>query len=253
MRRLRLFALLPVVTLTAALALPSIASAGGEGEVAVPTVTGPITGGKGAPTLVTFDPSEVGYETMEYVMEGTAASYSPTSKLKRNGRWKVEPNNTAPYKTRIVVYRPADDGDFNGTVFVEWFNVSAGFDVAVDWTMAHTQIVRSGGAYVGVSAQAVGVQGGQDAIGGAASGGVKAADPDRYGTLTHPGDEFSYDIFTQAGVVAFGQASVNPLEGLKVERIIGTGESQSAFRMVSYTNAIHPLTHLFDGFLIHSR
>ena len=235
------------------LGLPSIAGAGEESAVFVPTVTGPIAGGKGAPTLVTFDPSSVGYETAEYFMEGTATSYAPASRLKRNGRWELEPDNTARYKTRVVVYRPADDADFSGTVFVEWFNVSSGFDVAVDWTMAHTQIIRSGGAYVGVSAQAVGVQGGQRAIGGAASGGIVANDPERYGSLTHPGDEFSYDIFTQAGIVGTGQADVNPLEGLEVERVIGMGESQSASRLVSYTNGIHPQTRVFSGFLIHSR
>jgi hypothetical protein len=35
--------------------------------------------------------------------------------------------------------------------------------------------------------------------------------------------------------------------------LIATGESQSAFRMTTYVNAVHPATHVYDGFLIHSR
>ena len=46
---------------------------------------------------------------------------------------------------------------------------------------------------------------------------------------------------------------INPLGDLVYERMIAVGESQSAFRLVTYVNAIHPLVHLYDGFLIHSR
>jgi len=35
--------------------------------------------------------------------------------------------------------------------------------------------------------------------------------------------------------------------------MIATGRSQSAFRLVTYINAFHPLTHAFDGYLVHSR
>jgi len=37
------------------------------------------------------------------------------------------------------------------------------------------------------------------------------------------------------------------------EKMLATGRSQSAFRLVTYINAVHPLAHLFDGFLVHSR
>ena len=35
---------------------------------------------------------------------------------------------SAPYRTRIVVVRPQDPTQFNGTVVLEWLNVSSGFD-----------------------------------------------------------------------------------------------------------------------------
>ncbi len=72
----------------------------------------------------------------------------------------------------------------------------------------------------------------------------------RYGSLHHPGDSFSYDIFSQAGQAARSSAV---LGSFKVKRVIAMGESQSAFRLVSYVNAVHPLAGFYDGFLIHSR
>jgi len=230
----------------------------GRGRVnaRTPTVTGPVTGGQGVPQLLStnFEPSSVGYTRDEYFIEGEAVAYQPVGKLRANGRWTVEEASTAPFKTRIVVYKPSDPDDFNGTVYVEWLNVSAGFDTAPDWINAHNFIIREGAAWVGVSAQAVGVQGGADVLEGAAVGGLKGADPERYGTLTHPGDAFSFDIFTQAGVAASGEGDgEHPFASYDVQRIIALGESQSAFRLTTYVNAIQPLVGLYDGFFIHSR
>src|SRR5262249_17753961 len=36
-------------------------------------------------------------------------------------------------------------------------------------------------------------------------------------------------------------------------RLIAAGESQSAFRLVTYIDAIHPLARVYDGYLVHSR
>src|SRR5204863_1733373 len=36
-------------------------------------------------------------------------------------------------------------------------------------------------------------------------------------------------------------------------RVIAIGESQSAFRLVTYINAIHNIANVYDGFLVHSR
>jgi hypothetical protein len=44
-------------------------------------------------------------------------------------------------------------------------------------------------------------------------------------------------------------SGITPLGDLRVERMLGIGESQSAFRLVVYINPIHPLGHLFDGYL----
>ncbi len=250
-----------VVVVTAAEvigAVPAVArpiAAKQHGPVHRPTVTGPITTGKGVPNQVTtsFDLATVGYERAEYFLSGTATAYASSKPLTTDGKWTVEPEAEAPYETRVVVVRPIDPAEFNGTVYVEWFNVSAGFETSPDWNLAHNQIIRSGAAWVGVSAQARGISGGDRAVGGGPGGGLKAADPERYGPLHHPGDSYSYDIFSQAGRAVRGTKVTDPLGGLDAQRVIALGESQSAFRMVTYINAVQPVAGVFDGFLVHSR
>src|ERR687893_338946 len=78
------------------------------------------------------------------------------------GRGSTDPvvtGSPAPYTSRIVVNRPVDARDFNGTVIVEWLNVSGGADASPDWMQAHVELIRRGYVWVGVSAQSVGVNG----------------------------------------------------------------------------------------------
>ena len=56
----------------------------------------------------------------------------------------VRPGTTAPYVTRILVRRPAEDADFNGTVVVEWLNVSGGVDANPDYSYLGDEIHRGG-------------------------------------------------------------------------------------------------------------
>lgn len=225
-------------------------------DVVPPTVEGPVTGGTGTPNLIAPTlPADAGYVIEEYFIAGDATAYTSATPLTEDGRWTVQPVGTTPYKTRLYVARPADPKDFNGTVFVEWLNVTAGGDSAASWNMAHLALVREGAAYVGVSAQAVGVQGSSAPTASSAlpAGGLLAADPERYGTLSHPGDSYSYDIYSQAGQAVRGAGPVKPMGDLKVKRVIAVGESQSASRMVTYIDAVHPVANVYDGFLVHSR
>ncbi len=230
------------------------ALAGGRGGGQPPTVSGPITGGKGTVNLAAAGVDvALGYVGEEFFVEGTATSYTPVGTVGSDGKWAIEPNATAPFRTRMVVYRPEKKSDFSGTAIVEWLNVTAGFESAPDWGNSHTWMAREGVAWVGVSAQVGGVQGSGPTVAGVAPGGLKAADPERYGTLEHPGDAFSYDIFTQVGRAVAGDSASRPLGDLKPKRVIAVGESQSAFRLVTYINAVHPTAKVFDGFLVHSR
>ena len=235
------------------LAVTALARPAGA-DVPRPLVEGPVTGGAGKPFLAatSFDLAQVGYTEEEFFISGTATAYSAAGAFTSDGRWPVALGPSAAYKTRIVVFRPADPHKFKGTVMVEWLNVSGGVDAAPDWVAGHVEMIRDGIAWVGVSAQKVGVEGGSGIL-GTASTGLKQADPVRYGSLVHPGDSFSYDIFSQAGEAARNPVGADPMGGLRLRRVIAIGESQSAFRLTTYVNAIHPVAGVYDGFLVHSR
>lgn len=203
---------------------------------------------------VGFDLGLIGYEQHEYFISGTARSFAASEELTPDGHWATEVGpDEADYTSRIVVIRPSDPADFDGTVVMEWFNVSGGIDAAANLTMSHVQQFREGAAFVGVSAQFRGIEAAPGTIDIGFPIFLKGASPDRYGSLSHPGDTFSYDIFNQAAQAVRSPEGIDPLDGLGVETMIATGDSQSAFRLTTYVNAVDPLVQLFDGFLIHSR
>jgi hypothetical protein len=191
-------------------------------------------------------PISPSYQVKEFFLTGTANSYTPSLPLPTDGKLAVTADaDTAngAYKTRLVVARPINPEDFNGTVIVEWLNVTAGADSPPDWIMAHNEFMRRGYVWIGVSAQVVGVNALRNA------GGIIGA---RYASLAHPGDSYSYSMFSHAGLRA-AEPAAKLLGGLTAERVIAAGESQSASRMVTYINAVHPLENIFDGYMVHSR
>jgi hypothetical protein len=251
------------VTLLMAAAGGSSTSAG-AGETTRPRPAGPsaafsdISGGNGVflgdPIPVNLE--RAGYVEHEYAASGTATSYTATSPLTEDGRWSFAADSTAPYRTRVLVRRPSGRARFSGTVVVEWLNVSGGVDADPEWSTTHEEILRRGDAWVGISTQRIGVEGGPvlvrvDVPGSEVAGqGLKAIDPARYGSLEQPGDGFAFDIYTQ---VARAVRSGAGMGGLRPKRVIAAGESQSAFALVTYYNGVQPLTKAFDGFFVHSR
>ncbi len=216
-------------------------------------VVGPITGDRtpsGAPAV---DLAARGYLVEEYVLEGSAGGHhlvgDPPDPI--DGRWRVEEFARAPFRTRLLVVRPERADDFNGSVVVNWQNVSAGFE----------QGAPTGGecyegyAWVGVSAQEVGLYGfptGLERMASRRGLPLLDDDPERYGDLVHPGDPASFDIFTHAGraLAPDRDGDLDPLGGLPVRRLLATGGSQSAMRLTTYLNAFHPSSRVFDGFLL---
>ncbi len=216
--------------------------------IAPPNVTGPVRNTAKPPDPshgYPFNPSAIdlaakGYVEEEFFVEGTANQYN------------ITPEATAtvldsghPYKTRMVVRRPESAKKFNGTAVIEWTNVTGGRDLEMDWFQSADHFVRAGYAWIGVSAQRVGVNA------------LKGWSPDRYAALnvTEGGkfskDELSYDIFTQAALLIRGKGKTDVMGGLKVERVIATGHSQSAGRLTIYVNSVHPLNPVFDAVMLH--
>ncbi|GAB2867784.1 alpha/beta hydrolase domain-containing protein [Nocardioides pacificus] len=217
----------------------------------------PLTGGDGIRLASATAPPALpeGWVEEELRLSGNATSYRDRAGLPADGRYDLVAYRQADYDTRVVVRRPPEDA-FNGTVVVEWLNVSGGFDAHPDYSYTVEELTRGGYAWVGVSAQHIGIEGGPVAIQVAsaeetgAGTGLRAADPERYGELRHPGDAFAYDIFTQVGRTIRDD---DLLGGLEAERVLAVGESQSGFALTTYANGVQPLTDMFDGFLIHSR
>jgi hypothetical protein len=204
-------------------------------------LSGPITGGTrgGAFGRPLVDLSTHGYRLDELVMTGTATRYRHAGGAapSPDGHWTAEPvGEPAAYRTRLIVYRPADPAAFNGTAIVCWNNVTAGYDL---FGGDAAEILEGGYAFVGVTVQKVGIEGLPPT-----PMGLAAWDPERYGDLSHPGDDFSFDIFTQAA------AAARQLDGLDVRHVVAMGGSQSAGRLGAYVNAIQPITGAFDGFLL---
>ncbi|SDM80474.1 hypothetical protein SAMN05192576_0972 [Nocardioides szechwanensis] len=191
------------------------------------------------------DLTAAGYVETEYVASGAAVSYA-ADELPADGHWSLREDAHADYVTRVVVRRP-DEAAASGTLVVEWLNVSSGMDAAPGWTFFAEEVVRRGHAYAAVSAQHAGVEGGLSSVsvGDLGSPGLKGGNAERYGELSHPGDAFAYDLFTQAARAV--------ADDLGATCVLATGESQSAFALTSYANGMQPLAGLFDGLLIHSR
>jgi Alpha/beta hydrolase domain len=213
-------------------------------------VNGPVTGGTrgwafGTPAV---DLTGLGYQQEEYFFEGTAARYGPTpgTSLDRDGRWQVRPLGSSPFKSRMVIVRPVHPDDFNGTVIVLWNNVSAGYENFGGGDSA--EVFEGGYAFAAVSTQRVGVHGQPDD-----PQGLRTWDPERYGSLSIPSDDYSFDIFTQAADLVGPDRPRRPVDlmgGLPVRRLVAQGASQSAARLASYLNGIQPLTGRFDAFFL---
>jgi len=199
--------------------------------VSQPTVIGPI-GDEGVRTKEPYGTTMValpeGWVEEEFFIDGTARSYPEAG----------EPE-TAAYRTRIMVRRPVDPAAFNGTVVVDWNNVTIPHDRDVAWAPVYPTLFARGYAYMSVGAQRLGIEVSPLA--------VKNYDPVRYGSLKHPGDDYSFDIFSQAAEAALTSAVMGELAPC-VERRIGMGASQSGGRLNTYINRVQEQANVFDAF-----
>lgn len=213
-----------------------------DDEVPMPDIEGPITGGArtGNPqTAALFDVAEHDYVEEEYFISGVARPYG--SSLTGIG----DSEEPAEYTTRMLVYRPKDRSDFSGRLFVNWANVSFQTDVPVAWIETYQYLLREGHAAVVFSAQKQGVDGSPLA--------GRNWDPVRYGDLSHPGDEYSYDMLSQA-VQALrappgNSPNPDPMSGLPVRHVYAMGVSQSSGFLATYINDVQPRHGVIDGFM----
>ena len=212
------------LALGVALLVGAAAAGAAAASVSNPAVEGPIEKGiRGHAwnhSVFPLSTASYSYTENEYFYSGTATNLAKGLQ--------------APYESRMLVRLPSNPRKFNGTVVVEWVNVTGGNDLETDWPVTGKYLMQHGYGYVGVSAQLVGA----DFLPG--------WDPVRYAGITHPGDEFSFDIFSQAmqalrnpsGNLAFpgGTTGVDPMRGMRVKHLVANGASQSASKLTEFVN-----------------
>jgi Alpha/beta hydrolase domain len=238
--------------------LPDLAGASGKASIyqAAATFKGPFTVGHVIEPLTAL-PSDLAahdYVEQEFSAAGTAHAFRATS-APSDGKWSIAPTTSAPYRTRILVRRPTNPKDFSGTVIVEWMNESAG-ESAPDWDYLNPEIMEAGDAWIGVSAQSLGVDGGKSLLtGGEVTGtvqGLTQQEPQRYGSLHQPGDQYSFDIYDQVAV-GLRHSPSKVLGSLHPRHILAVGESQSASYLTTFADTLEPHDYPYDGIFIHSR
>jgi Alpha/beta hydrolase domain len=232
-------AVLAALAAAAFLVTPAVSTADPQGPLVEGPIPGAVPGNPASPVLsetypffsTWHDLAGNGYVEEEFYLSGVADAYLTTG---------TKLASDVPYRTRLIVRRPVSQASFNGTVLVEWQNVTAGYDLDALWSRRH---MREGYAWVGVSAQRVGVNQ------------LRGWSPTRYGSLDVTGngafttDQLSYDIFAQAAQALRSPGAVDPLGGLDVERVLAIGASQSASRMTIYYNVVLPQEQpVFDGY-----
>jgi len=268
----RLFSLIGFISLTLQSASLHSQSPNSEENATVSArVTGPVPVtsqshpfGAAAYTLRPQNMAELGYIEEEFFISGNANVYDWPE------RGKVEVRSAdVPYTTRLLIRRPADEARFSGNVVVEMLNPSNLFDLNIAWAVSHTQLLRNGDAWVGITAKPIAVET------------LKRFDAERYADLswTNPlsasdplncevrGDTTQttengliWDIHSQVGAWLRSDDSANPLRynnsESSAEMLYAWGYSQTGSFLYTYINAIHPEVvktrgePLFDGYLV---
>ena len=156
-----------------------------------------------------------------------------------------------PYTTRVVVRTPSAE-KFNGTLVVEWNNVTIGVDGEFVFAEANEYLLREGYAVAAVSAQRTESRTSRRGSRPGTGAQRRCERLRQRRTSLCTGDPLSWDIFTQVAK-AVADNSGGALAGLDVENVIATGQSQSGSRLANYYNTIQPIYDYFDGFVYHDR
>ncbi|MEO5925056.1 MAG: alpha/beta hydrolase domain-containing protein [Bryobacteraceae bacterium] len=187
--------------------------------VALPTLSAKITGpgaiydsavGQWPGHDVTF----YKYDTDEYFVSGTA--------------------NSKPYKTRLVIRKPADNARFSGLILAEAMHPAGnahGFEYNAIYLMSSGHIAAE--ILTGTAAVPL------------------AANKERYADLTLSNDQTN-EILAQVGALV--RSAKGPLAGLTVRKMVLFGTSASSAILTNYLPAhmvyrTPEMTHVYDGFM----
>ena len=188
---------------------------------AIATASAEITGpGKFFETLMELksgdDLAHFNYVTKEYFVSGTA--------------------NGQPYKTRIVIRKPADDSKFSGLVLAESMHPSGN-----PWVFHFTHTYSMTDGHIGLEILTTTPQG------------LIEFNQERYKDLSVGGGQAN-EIIAQIGALIKSKRQDNPLAAVAVRKMILTGSSASAGVVVNYlpSHMVLRLTDMkpiYDGFM----
>ena len=155
-----------------------------------------------------------------------------------------------PYKTRIIVRRPAKAIKANGTVVIEWWNSTAQFDTAPSWDPSAEYFANEGIIYVGITNSSTAIN---FLVGGCRLLGVLPPScGTRYTTLSIPENGLAYDIVNQIANLLKSDDPENPLPAdFAVDQVLHAGESQQAGSVVTFASGFHE-PGVSDGYFIQS-
>jgi hypothetical protein len=246
------YTLFLIAILLAGPALPPSAGAAPDGPVSmVPAPEG--QGEMFSPPIRLVADLEQDYAVEEYLVSGQATVYTynwdpndPNTPPVRGDIVPVDPN--VPYTTRIIIHRPSDPNVFNGTVVIEWWNSSAGFDTAPSWDASAEYFARKGIVYLGVTNSTTSLE---FLTGGCSLFGMLPPTcGTRYETLSMPENGQAFEMVSQIANLLKSSSPENPLHpDYPVERIFHVGQSQQGGSMVTYASAFH-FPGINDGYFI---
>jgi hypothetical protein len=173
--------------------------------VEVPSGPGPVWSGLRPALTPGGEPGDFGYVTEEYFVSGTA--------------------NNQPYKTRILVRRPADPERFSGIVVAESMH-SNGF--AVTFQPAMKSVLLRGHVHVEIAAQQ-----------GNVNNTIKPFNPERYATLSIPSVQQTSEIIAQVAMLLKSEPGNR--------RLLLQGTSQASSVLRTYQAAKHFPSRMADG------
>jgi hypothetical protein len=200
-------------------------------------------GGHGVETLAQPTVEE------EYFFSGTVDVFNydafPASRGDHPGDRLVVYKKDQPYKTRLIVRRPAGADAFGGDVVVEMMNSTAGFDGAPAWLPSAEYFAREGIVYIGVTTS--GNQSLRFLRNGC--GGIAPPCGSRYATLSITDNGQEYELISQL-VTALksgdpGQIPL-PADFGPVRHVFLSGQSQQGGSIITHASQFH--FPLVDGY-----
>lgn len=183
-------------------------------------------------------PLPEGWVEEEYIVSGAATVYTYAHNPPL-GPTDITPlEEGVPYATRIIIRRPEERRHFNGSVVVEWWNSTAGFDTAPVWDPSADYFIREGYIYVGVTNSTTSLA---YLTGGCSLLGVLPPTcGTRYAALSMPENGVAFEMVSQIAHLLRSDSPENPLPSdFHVERLYHAGQSQQGGSMVTYASAFH--------------